>query len=81
MPYLIHSTQQDENNRAEQSHEATRVWGRGMLRFKSEARAQRFLHAHAAVSNLFNRGRHLVIAKHYRDLWNSVSGEWSRAVA
>ena len=35
MPEVIHSTQQYENNRAEQSHEATRVRERGMRRFKS----------------------------------------------
>jgi putative transposase len=28
--------------------------------------AQRFLGAHAAVFNLFNRGRHLVSAENYR---------------
>jgi hypothetical protein len=30
--------------------------------------AQRFLSAHAAVSNLFNLGRHLVRVHHYRNL-------------
>jgi len=34
-PESIHSTEQYENNRAEQSHEATRVRERGMRRFKS----------------------------------------------
>jgi putative transposase len=43
--------------------------------------AQRFLGAHAAVGNLFNLGRHLVGAQHYRDLRVSAFGEWSRAVA
>ena len=37
--------------------------------------------AHAAVSNLFNLGRHLVRAQHYRDLRISAFSEWSRAVA
>ena len=36
---------------------------------------------HAAVSNLFNLGRHLVRAQHYRDLRISAFSEWSRAVA
>ena len=65
IPGTIHSTQQYENNRAEQSHEATRVRERGMRRFKSVRQAQRFVTAHAAVSNLFNLGRHLVKAQHY----------------
>jgi len=81
MPETIHSTEQYENNRAEQSHEATRVRERGMRKFKSMGQAQRFLGTHAAVSNLFNLGRHLVRAQHYRDLRISAFGEWSRAVA
>ena len=76
----IHSTKQYENNRAEQSHEATRVRERGMRRFKSMRQAQRFLTAHAAVSNLFNLGRHLVRAEYYRNLRMSAFAEWSRAV-
>ena len=81
IPDTIHSTQQYENNRAEQSHEATRVRERGMRRFKSTSQAQRFLGAHAAVSNLFNLGRHLVRAEHYRNLRESPFADWSRAVA
>ena len=81
MPDVIHSTEQYEKNRAEQSHEATRVRERGMRRFKSVTQAQRFLGAHAAVSNLFNLGRHLVGAQHYRDLRISAFTDWSSAVA
>jgi putative transposase len=77
----IHSTQQYENNRAKQSHEATRVRERGMRKFKSMKQAQRFLIAHAATSNLFNLERHLVPAEHYRNLRISAFNEWSRAVA
>jgi putative transposase len=54
---------------------------RGMRRFKSVAQAQKFLSAHAAVYNLFNMGRHLIRAQHYRDLRVSAFNEWSRAVA
>ena len=81
IPETIHSTQQYENNRAEQSHEATRVRERGMRRFKSVKQAQRFLGAHAAVQNLFNLGRHLFRAEHYRNLRISAFTEWGRAVA
>jgi putative transposase len=81
IPETIHSTEQYENNRAEQSHEATRVRERGMRKFKSVGQAQRFLGVHAAVSNLFNLGRHLVRAEHYRDLRMSAFTEWGRAVA
>jgi putative transposase len=52
-----------------------------MRKFKSVRQAQRFLGAHAAVSNLFNLGRHKVGAQHYRELRISAFTEWSRAVA
>jgi putative transposase len=81
IPETIHSTRQYENNRAEQSHEVTRVRERGMRRFKSTSQAQRCLGAHAAISNLFNLGRHLVRAEHYRNLRESAFADWSRAVA
>lgn len=81
IPETIHSTKQYENNRAEQSHEAARVRERGMRKFKSVRQAQRFLGAHAAVSNLFNLGRHLVRAEHYRNLRESAFAEWSMAEA
>jgi len=80
-PEAIHDTSRYANNRAEQSHEATRVRERGMRRFKSTIQAQRFVTAHAAVYNLFNLGRHLVRAEHYRDLRIGAFTEWSRAVA
>jgi putative transposase len=81
MPETTLGTKQYENKRAEQYHEATRVRERGMRRFKSIKQARRFLGAHAAVSNLFNLGRHSVKAEHYLDLRISAFGEWSRAVA
>ncbi len=75
------ATEQYENNRAEQSHESTRVRERGMRKFKSTRQAQRFLGVHAVVSNLFNLGRHLVVAEHYRNLRAGAFNEWGRAVA
>ena len=77
----IHVTDRYADNRAEQSHEATRLRERRMRRFKSKRQAQRFVTAHAAVSNLFNLGRHLVRAQHYRDLRVSAFENWNRAVA
>jgi len=81
MPDVIHDTSQYANNRAEQSHEPTRVRERGMRKFKSFGQAQRFVTAHAAIYNLFNLGRHLVSAKHYRNLRKSTFNQWSLAVA
>jgi putative transposase len=82
IPETIHSKNQYENNRVEQSHEATRVRERGGVRkFKSIRQAQRFVTAHATVQNLFNLGRHLTRAEHYRELRVGAFSEWSRAVA
>ena len=81
IPDAIHDNSQYANNRAEQSHEPTRGRERVMRKFKSIKQAQRFLGAHAAVSNLFNFGRHKVRAQHYRDLRVSAFAEWNRAVA
>jgi len=74
-------TDQYANNRADQSHEATRVRERGMRRFKSIRQVQRFVTVHAAVYNLFNLGRNLVSAGCYRSLRENAFSEWSRAVA
>ena len=52
-----------------------------MRRFKSMKQAQRLVAAHAVVGNLFNLGRHLVRAEHYRNLRIGAFNEWSRAVA
>ena len=79
-PESIHETSQYANNRAEQSHEATRMRERGMRRFNSVSQAQRFVNANAAVQNLFNLGMHLVRAEHYQDLRMSAFIECSRAL-
>ena len=91
IPETIHSLEQYENNRAEQSvcsitHEATRVRenvmrGAAFRRLKSTKQAQNFLNVHAAVSNLFNLQRHLVRAEHYRYLRTSALTAWGAAVA
>ena len=81
MPDALHDSTQFANNRAEQSHETTRVRKRGIRAFKSRGEAQQFLDAHAAVSNLFNLGRHHVSAQQYRDLREDALVAWSTAVA
>jgi putative transposase len=81
MPETIHSTDRCENNRAELSHQRTRARERCMRRFSSPEQAQRFLSAHAAVSNLLNLGRHLVAADHYRALRRGALASWDGAVA
>ena len=81
IPEAIHDTSQYANNRAELSHEPTRVRERGMRKFKSVEQAQRFLGAHAAVYNLFNLGRHLISAENYRHFRLRAFASWERAAA
>ncbi len=81
IPESIHDTEKYANNRAELSHQPTRVRERGMRKFKSVKQAQRFLNVHAAVYNLFNLGRHLVGAKIYRFFRLRAFASWENAVA
>ena len=68
------------NNRAEQSHQPTRVRERRMQRFKSLAQAQRFLSAFSRTCSLFRPRRHLLTASDYRvtmkdrfQIWREVT--------
>ncbi|MEO2175435.1 MAG: DDE-type integrase/transposase/recombinase, partial [bacterium] len=80
IPDTIHDTSQYANNRAELSHQPTRVRERGMRRFKSVVQAQRFLGVHAAVYNLFNLGWHLISANHYRLIRMHTFASWKSVV-
>jgi putative transposase len=80
-PDATHDTSQYANNRAELSHQPTRVRERGMRRFKSARQAQRFLNIHAAVYNLFNLNRHLISANHYRWSRQRALTSWRNAAA
>ncbi len=77
IPDTIHDTSQYANNKAELSHQPTRVRERVMRRFKSTQQAQRFLTVHEVVYNLFNLGRHLVSAKNYRVFRSRAFASWN----
>ena len=81
MPDVNRDTSRYANNKAELSHQPTRVRERGMRRFKSINQAQRFLTVHSAVYNLFNLGRHMVRAEHYRLLRQRAFASWQSASA
>src|SRR6185295_17385627 len=55
------------NNRAENSHQPTRLRERVMRRFKSAGNAQRFLSAFGIISQHFRPRRRLLKAKSYRE--------------
>lgn len=52
---VVNVSDRYSNNRAEQSHQPTRVRERVMRKFKSIKQANRFLSAHKEVYNLFNQ--------------------------
>ena len=81
IPDTLHDISQYANYRAELSHQVTRVRERGMRRFKSTQQAQRFLSVHAVVHNLFNLGRNLVAAQHYRLIRQRAFASWEYATA
>jgi drug/metabolite transporter superfamily protein YnfA len=78
--YGVHVTRRYANYRMEQSHQLTRVRVRGMRRFKSSFQAQQFLDVHAPIYNLFNLGRHLVSAHHYRSNRLCAFASWKNAM-
>jgi putative transposase len=80
LPDCHHDTTQYSNNRAERSHESTRFRERGMRRFKSARNAQNFLSIYSEVRNLFNLGRHLIKANHYRNDRKGAFAGWAEAI-
>ncbi len=80
MPCVEHYRDKGLNNRAENSHQPTRLREKVMRRFKSAGQAQRFLSAFGIISSHFRPGRHLSPAGGYREVmklrltaWEEVS--------
>jgi len=80
MPGVEHHQSKGVNNRAENSHQPTRLREKVMRRFKSSAHVQRFLSAFSHISSHFRPGRHLYTVGGYRavmklrmDVWSEVS--------
>ena len=78
LPRVTHHTQQFANNRAEVSHQPTRMRERQMRRFKSPRQAQRFLSIHGVVQNLFRVGRHLLRSTNHRLLRSRSFEVWRK---
>ncbi len=66
MPGVEHRQHKGLNNRAENSHQPTRVREEVMRAFKSAGQAQRFLSAFGIISSHFRARRHLLTAGRYR---------------
>jgi putative transposase len=81
MPSVEHWHQTYQNNRAENSHQPTRLRERVMRRFKSAGHAQRFLSTFGIISSHFRVGRHLYRASAYRAVIKSRFAIWEQAIA
>ena len=80
LPSVEHRQQKYQNNRAENSHQPTRLRERMMRRFKSPGHAQRFLSAFGIIASHFRVGRHLYRACGYRDVMRSRFALWEMAI-
>jgi putative transposase len=68
LPGVEHCHDKGQNNRAENSHQPTRLRERVMRRFKSAGHAQRFLSTFGIITSHFCVGRHRYSAHGYREV-------------
>src|SRR6266566_5253527 len=80
LPGVEHCQQKYQNNRAENSHQPTRLRERVMRRFKSAGHAQRFLSAFGIIISHFRMGRHHHSAHGYREVRKSRFAVWQEVV-
>jgi len=69
------------NNRAENSHQPTRLREKKMRRFKSARQAQRFLSAFGLIAGHFQPRRHRMCWRTYRAILQSRFLEWNEITA
>jgi len=80
MPSVEHIQQKYQNNRAENSHQPTRLREKVMRRFKSAGHAQRFLSAFGLISSHFRVGRNHYSAKGYREVMRARFLVWKDVI-
>jgi len=80
LPSVNHCEDKWQNNRAENSHQPTRLRERVMRRFKSAGHAQRFLSAFGIINSYFRVGRHLYRTRGYRAVMKSRFAGWEEAI-
>src|SRR5450432_2064399 len=80
LPSVEHCQDKWQNNRAENSHQPTRLRERVMRRFKSAGQAQRFLSAFGIITSYFRPGRHLCSAGVYRQIMTYRFAAWEEVV-
>ena len=77
LPRVEHRQHKRLNNRAENSHQPTRVREKVMRRFKSQGQAQRFLSAQGPIREHFRPKRHKMSASDYRAKMQEQFGTWN----
>jgi putative transposase len=81
MPGVEHLQQKYQNNRAENSHQPTRLREKVMRRFKSAGHAQRFLSVFGIITSHFRPGRHLLPRGSYKEMMKSRFVTWEEVIA
>ena len=80
LPSVEHCQQKYENNRAENSHQPTRLREKVMRRFNSMGHAQRFLSVFGVITSHLRVGRHLYTASGYRAVMDLRFARWDEAI-
>ncbi|GHO79661.1 hypothetical protein KSD_74320 [Ktedonobacter sp. SOSP1-85] len=77
LPGVEHRQHKYLNNRAENSHQPTRLREKNMRRFKSAKQVQRFLSAFGPIAGHFQPRRHRLRAGKYRTLLQGRFQQWN----
>ncbi|HEY4387862.1 MAG TPA: IS6 family transposase, partial [Ktedonobacteraceae bacterium] len=77
LPGVEHRQHKGLNNRAENSHQSTRLREKKMRKLKSAEHAQRFLSAFDPIAGYFQPRRHRLSAREYRASLQSRFQTWS----
>jgi putative transposase len=81
LPSVTHRRCKYLNNRAENSHQPTRIRERVMKRFASPGQAQRFLFAFSHIRQHFRPRRHLISAPQWRTEITASFAVWDEVIA
>ena len=80
LPSVEHRQRKYQNNRAENSHQPTRLREKVMRGFKSAGHAQRFLSAFGIITSHFRVGRHFCTARVFREIMKRRFTVWKQVV-
>src|SRR6476469_910025 len=80
LPSVTHRRSKYLNNRAENSHQPTRIRERVMKRFASPGQAQRFLFAFSHIRQHFRPRRHLISAPQWRTEMTNRFAAWNQII-